>query len=107
MNIGQTLHDAAFSEAKVASHTIESTSAGQKGGGWQDRGALPRVHLSQMRVAGDHHLGIHSQSQGKKFIVFWVAVLAYKPENFNHTHVLKQSIDKRLPHLRAGIPIKL
>ena len=58
-------------------------------------------------VAGDNDLGIHRQRQGKKFIVFRVAALAHKLGNFNHTQVSQQSIDKSLPDLRAGIPIKL
>ena len=65
------------------------------------------MHLRQMGVAGDNHLGIHYQRQGKKFIVFRVAAVAHKLCHFNHTQVPEQSIDKRLPHLRAGIPIKL
>ena len=55
-----------------------SARANQKGSRWQDGDGAPRVHLHQVRVAGDDHLGTYRQRQGKKFIVFWVAALAHK-----------------------------
>ena len=61
-----------------AAFVPNSARAHQKGGRRQDRDASPRVHWRQMRVAGDNHLGIHRQRQGKKLIVFRVTALAHK-----------------------------
>ena len=64
------------------------------------------MHLSQMGIAGNNHLGTGCQRQCKKFVVFRVAAVADKLGNFDHPQVSQQSIDKRLPLLRTGIAIE-